>query len=61
LKKLEELDPSQSDGYRSVYKTMVACTIRLLDDEDEDVVDRQEIIINILEKVFCYSIQKKHG
>ena len=30
---------------------MVPCTIRLIDEEDGDVEDRQEIVINVLEKV----------
>lgn len=41
LKKLEELDPAQSDGYRSFQKVTVPCLIRLIDEEEGDVVDRQ--------------------
>jgi len=51
LRQLEELDPSQSDGYRYSYRTAVPCTIRLVDEEDGDVVDRQELVVSILEKV----------
>jgi hypothetical protein len=61
LKQLEELDPSQSDGYRSVFRTMVPCTIRLVDEEEGDVVDRQEVVINVLEKVLTAPTQRKQG
>jgi hypothetical protein len=51
LKKLEDLDPAQSDGFKSTHKIVASCLIRLVDEEEGDVVDRQEIVLNILEKV----------
>lgn len=41
---------------------MVPCSIRLVDDEEGDVVDRQEVVINVLEKVRdSERSQKKQG
>lgn len=48
LKQLEELDPSQSDGYRSTYRAGLPCTIRMIDEEEGDVVDKQEVVVNVL-------------
>lgn len=52
LKKLEELDPFQTDGYQSLGKVSVPVRIIYTDEKGKETIDKQILTIQILTRSY---------
>ena len=61
LKKLQDLDPNQSNGFKSLIRIPVPIKIIYTNELDDDFTDNQELYIQILIRVIKGSSLQRHS